>query len=106
MAEFDVEDCFLNRPIALVLPALNYWFTFDFRSRHGPSVLPSVKTGRQKTMSADHAHYTIGKSQQRWWRAAVEWEVAQNSLFEVVGEGGMLVLQQHKGLPIGGHLSA
>ena len=53
MAEFDVEYCFLNRPIALVLPALNYWFTFDFRSRHGPSVLPSVKTGRQKTMLAD-----------------------------------------------------
>ena len=56
MAEFDVEDCFLNRPIALVLAALNYWFTFDFRSRHGPSVLPSVKTGRQKSMLADHAH--------------------------------------------------
>ena len=39
--------------------------------------------------------------------AAVEWELSSNSFFEVVGENGQrIVLQQDRGLPIGGHLSA
>ena len=38
---------------------------------------------------------------------AVKWELQHNSLFEVLGESGkFVVLQQDKGLPIGGHLSA
>ena len=39
--------------------------------------------------------------------AVVQWELQRNSLFEVIGDNGaMRVLEQTKGLPIGGHLSA
>ena len=38
---------------------------------------------------------------------AVEWELTFNDMFEVQdGAGGVVVVQQRKGLPIGGHLSA
>ena len=38
---------------------------------------------------------------------AVEWELTFNDTFEVQdGAGGVVVVQQRKGLPIGGHLSA
>ena len=39
--------------------------------------------------------------------STVEWDLEHNSLFEVLSDAGhMVVLRQHKGLPIGGHLSA
>ena len=107
MAEFDVEDCFLNTPRALVIPALQFWLAFCFHGRRGTQYFAISKDGK----SEDH----IGRPcSLHYWEisssavlAVVEWELSHNSLFEVVGENGQFtVLQQDKGLPIGGHLSA
>ena len=107
MAEFDVEDCFLNTPRGLAIPALRFWLDFCFHRRRGTQYFAISKDGKAQ----DH----IGRPcSLHYWEisssavlAAVEWELSCNSLFEVVGENGqMIVLQQDKGLPIGGHLSA
>ncbi len=39
-------------------------------------------------------------------RAAVEWELERNAVFEVQTLTGTRILKQTRGLPIGGHFSA
>ena len=107
LIEYDVEDCFLNTPRGLVVPALDFWLSFDFKRRRTARYFAISKDGKSEDF--------IGRPcSEHYWeisaavvRAAVLWELDNNSPFEVVGANGqMLVLQQNKGLPIGGHLSA
>ena len=102
MAVFDVDDCFLNTPHALVIPVLQFWLVFQFRNRRGTRYFAISKDGK--------ALNSVGRScSLHFWEvssvmvlAIAEWELSQNSLFEVVEERGqMIVLQQGKG-----HLSA
>ena len=106
-AEFDVEDCFLNTPRELVLKALNFWMRFQFsRTRQQPFFAISKDSKKEDHRGRPCAmHY--------WELSAeeivdiVEWELRENSTFTVVDAAGeRVVLQQHRGLPIGGHLSA
>ena len=105
--EYDVEDCFLNTPRHLVIPALQFWLNFPFNRR---------RTAQYFAISKDNkCEDFIGRPcSSHYWEvsaavvlAVVQWELRNNSLFEVVSsDGRMIVLQQEKGLPIGGHLSA
>ena len=106
LAEFDVEDCFLNTPREMVVPALQFWMDYPFSRKRAKFFAIS-----KDSKSEDH----LGRPcSSHFWElsaefviAAVEWEVGYNSLFEVIGEDGQrAVLRQHKGLPIGGHFSA
>ena len=105
-AEFDVEDCFLNTPRGLVLQALDFWVGFSLsRTRQQPWFSIS-KDGK-------HADHRGRPCSVHFWelsaahlRTIVAWELESNATFQVVGEGERLGLEQHRGLPIGGHLSA
>ena len=107
LVEFDVEDCFLNTPRHLVVPALRFWLEYPFGRRCQTRFFSISKDAKTE----DH----VGRPcSSHFWElgcdfviAVVEWELEHNSLFEVLnGKGERTVLQQHKGLPIGGHLSA
>ena len=107
LVEFDVEDCFLNTPRELVMLSLQFWLTYPFKRRRTLQCFAISKDCKAE----DH----VGKPcSQHFWdlpvvvvRATVEWELTYNSCFEVAdGAGNCRVLEQVKGLPIGGHLSA
>ena len=107
LVQFDVEDCFLNTPREAVLPALDYWLQHPFRRRRGPLFF-SISKGHKRE---DHlgrpcsAHFWEVSSPVL--RAVVTWELEYNAAFEVMDETGeLVVLEQHPGLPVGGHLSA
>jgi hypothetical protein len=106
-AEFDVEDCFLNTPRQLVLQALDYWLNFcSSRTRQQPWFAIS-KDGK-------HADHRGRPCSLHYWelsvtqlRALVVWEMDNNASFKVAAEDGRVqALEQHRGLPIGGHFSA
>ena len=106
-AEFDVEDCFLNTPREMVMEALTFWMSYQFRRTRQQPYFSISKDSKK----ADHR----GKPcSDHFWevsadtvRAVVEWELTQNSTFAVVNaDGERVILKQHRGLPIGGHLSA
>ena len=46
MAAFDVEDCFLNTPRGLVIPALNFWLALCFHRRRGTQYFTIGKNGK------------------------------------------------------------
>ena len=107
MAEFDVEDCFLNTPRALVMPALHFWLSFHFRNRRSTKYFAVSKDNKAEDYVGRPCSLHYWEVSAAMLIAVVEWELAHNSLFEVVGVDGVpVVLQQDKGLPIGGHLSA
>ena len=107
LIEYDVEDCFLNTPRSLVLPALDFWLNFDFKRRRGAQYFAISKDGKSEDFIGRPCSAHYWEISAAVVRAAVLWELDNNSLFEVVGaDGQMLLLQQDKGLPIGGHLSA
>ena len=105
--EFDVEDCFLNTRREMVMDALSYWLSYQFRrTRQQPDF--SISKDSKK---ADHRGKPCST---HFWeisaetvKAVVDWELRHNSTFAVVdASGDRAVLRQHCGLPIGGHLSA
>ena len=107
LAEFDVEDCFLNTPRELVVLALRFWIDFQFRRGRSTRFFAISKDAKDE----DH----LGRPcSPHFWEvssdtvaATVEWELHHNAFFEVLNESGInVVLKQEKGLPIGGHLSA
>jgi hypothetical protein len=105
-AEFDVEDCFLNTPRELVLAALDFWTSFSLTATRQRPWFSISKDGKH----ADHrgrpcsVHFWELSSTQL--RGLVEWELTNNSTFQVVSASGRCHLAQHRGLPIGGHFSA
>ena len=107
LVEFDVEDCFLNTPRELVIPALRFWVDFHFKRGRSARFFAISKDSKDE----DH----VGRPcSPHYWEissdviiATVEWELEQNAFFEVLNEAGkIVVLRQDKGLPIGGHVSA
>ena len=102
MAEFDVEDCFLNTPGTLVIPVLQFWLVFQFRNRRGTRYFAISKDGKALNSVGRPCSLHFWEVSSVMVLAIAEWELSQNSLFEVVEERGqMIVLQQGKG-----HLSA
>ena len=109
IVEYDGEDCFLNTPRHLVLPALQFlWLSCLFRRRRGIRFFAISKDGKNED-------YIGHPCSMHYWEvgaavvmAVVQWEEQHNSLSEVIGgNGAMRVLEQTKGLPIvEGHLSA
>ena len=105
--EMDVADCFLNTPREEVLRSLTFWADrVRQRSRLQPSFAIS-KDGK----GGDH----LGKAAAlHYWTLTMQqvvqicqWELKENALFEVLlPTGSTIVLEQVRGLPIGGHLSA
>ena len=107
MAEFDVKDCFLNTPRALVMPALRFWLSFRFHNRRSTKYFAISKDNNAEDYVGRPCSIHYWEVSATMLMTVVEWELANNSLFEVVGVDGVpVVLQQDKGLPIGGHLSA
>ena len=107
LVEFDVEDCFLNTPRELILPALNFWLEYRFKRGRPARFFAISKDAKDE----DH----VGRPcSHHFWEissdvviATVQWELEHNALFEVLSEvSNTVVLRQDKGLPIGGHLSA
>ena len=104
--EYDVEDCFLNTPRDLVLPALRYWLSYPF-GRRAVRFFAISKDGKSEDYIGRPCSLHYWEVSAAVVMAVVEWELQRISLFEVVGgNGAMIVLEQTKGLPIGGHLSA
>ena len=107
LVEFDVTDCFLNTPRELVGPALAFWLErLRGRAREGPwfAVSRDGKAGDYLGRPCS-VHYWALKGAQIG--AAVEWELAHNAGFEATMQDGTTqVLEQVRGLPIGGHFSA
>ena len=106
LAEFDVADCFLNTPREAVLGALGFWLA-QFRRRNvdGPwfAVSREGKAGDHMGKPCSMHYWALSGPQVR---TAVEWELECNASFEVVTATETRVLQQVRGLPIGGHFSA
>ena len=106
IAEYDVEDCFLNTSRDEVVRAVQYWLSAVPRRTRQQAWFAISKDCK----AADHR----GRSSSlHFWElssalvlSVVKWELDENSCFEAIGRSEWLVLQQRKGLPIGGHLSA
>ena len=107
LVEFDVEDCFLNTPRHLVVPALRFWTEFEFGRRRRIHHFSISKDSKAEDHVGRPCSAHFWELSAEFVLAVVEWELEHNSLFEVLNDNGeILVLRQHKGLPIGGHLSA
>ena len=107
LIEFDVEDCFLNTPRHLVVPALCFWMEYRFGRRRQTRYFSISKDSKAEDHVGRPCSTHFWELSAEFVIAAVEWELDCNSVFEVLNEKGqMAVLRQHKGLPIGGHLSA
>ena len=106
VAEFDVEDCFLNTPRDEVLQAVDFWLQSLPRRTRGKLYFSISKDNK----AADR----MGRSYSAdYWElssellvAVVRWELTENADFEAISSGCPVVFRQHLGLPIGGHLSA
>ena len=105
--EYDVADCFLNTPRHEVLDAARFWLDVTTQHTRRQPCFAIAKDGKK----GDHCgrpssiHYwTITHEQ---LLLSFEWDLANNDTFEVQNSAGLnVVVQQRKGLPIGGHLSA
>ena len=107
LVEFDVEDCFLNTPRELVIPALRFWTEFQFKRGRPARFFAISKDSKNEDYLGRPCSTHFWELSSDTVIACVEWELEHNSFFEVRGEdGGSVVLKQEKGLPIGGHLSA
>ena len=107
LVEFDVEDCFLNTPRELVIPALRFWTEFGFKRGRRARYFAISKDSKNEDYLGRPCSTHFWELSSEMVIAAVEWELEHNACFEVCGEdGGSVVLKQEKGLPIGGHLSA
>ena len=85
MAEFDVEDCFLNTPRALVMPALHFWLSFHFRNRRSTKYFAVSKDNKAEDYVGRPCSLHYWEVSAPMLIAVVEWELAHNSLFEVWG---------------------
>ena len=107
LVEFDVEDCFLNTPREAVLPALDYWLQHAVRRRRGPLYFSISKDHQREDHLGRPCSSHFWEVSSSALQAVIRWELHHNAAFEVMNETGQLVvLEQHRGLPIGGHLSA
>ena len=106
VSEFDVEDCFLNTPREEVVGAVEFWLLVVPRRTRGQLYFAISKDHK----AADH----VGRSSSvHFWElsagqllAIIKWELGSNDDFEAVADNKIVVFKQHRGLPIGGHLSA
>ena len=105
--EYDVCDCFLNTLRHKVLCAARFWIDITGHHTRRQPCFANAKDGKK----GDHRgrpssiHYWAITCQQLL--LAFEWDLSNNDTFEVQkGDGSVAVVQQQKGLPIGGHLSA
>ena len=105
--EYDVNDCFLNTPRSEVLNSARFWIaTTSENSRRQPcfAISKDGKKGDHRGRPSSVHYWEITCEQ---LLLAFEWELTRNDTFEAQsGDGSAVVVQQRKGLPIGGHLSA
>ena len=105
--EYDVNDCFLNTPRHEVLDCAQFWIAVcsEFsRKQRCYAISKDGKKGDHRGRPSSVHYWQITFQQ---LLQVFEWEPQPNDTFEVQTESGALVvLQQRKGLPIGGHLSA
>ena len=103
LIEYDVEDCFLNTSRPLVLPALQFWLTYPFARRRAVRFFAISKDNKNEDYIGRPCSLHYWELSAAVVVAVVQWELEHKSLFEVVGcDGNFVVLQQDKGLPIGG----
>ena len=106
VAEFDAEDCFVNTPRDEVLQAVKFWLEALPRRTRGKLYFSISKDNKAadrmgRSFSADYWEIPAALLV-----AVVCWELTMNADFEAVSDGRPVVFKQHRGLPIGGHLSA
>ena len=105
--EYDVADCFLNTPRDAVLDAITFWLeATQRRSRRQPcfAISKDGKGGDHRGQPCS-AHYWAITAKQLL--LACGWDLENNAMFEAQVElQQTAIFKQHKGLPIGGHLSA
>ena len=104
--EYDVADCFLNTPREAVMDAVGFWLlTTASCSRRQPcfAISKDGKKGDHRGRPSSIHYWAITDAQ---LRAACAWDLLHNDLFEAQAGADFVVLQQRRGLPIGGHLSA
>ena len=107
VVEYDVEDCFLNTPRDKVLVALRYWMELlQSQRRRAVTFAISKDCNRNDKLGPSYSLH--------FWElsadvveAIVQWDMDCNGSFAVQGRGGdTVMLNQSRGLPIGGCLSA
>ena len=105
--EYDVADCFLNTPRGAVLAAVEFWmFTTRQRLRRQPcfAIAKDGKAGDHRGQPSSAHYWSITAKQ---LLEACTWDLECNDAFEVQTiDSKNIVVGQHRGLPIGGHLSA
>ena len=105
--ECDVSDCFLNTPREAVLAAVVFWLQLSQgRTRRQPcfAISKDGKAGDHRGKPSPCHYYAITAEQ---LLAVCKWDLEYNDEFDVqVGSETNVVVRQHRGLPIGGHLSA
>ena len=106
VGEWDVEDCFLNTPREEVTGSAEFWLEAVPRRTRGQLVFSTSKDTKAaevgRSFSAHFCEISAGQL-----LAIIKWELQHNADFEAIGaDGKVVVLKQHRGLPIGGHLSA
>ena len=101
-----MADCFLNTPRDAVLAAVEFWLRqTQGRLRTQPcfAISKDGKAGDHRGRPASIHYWSITAEQ---LLSACAWDLNNNDFFEAQAEADVVVLQQRKGLPIGGHLSA
>ena len=105
--EYDVEDCFLNTPQQRVRPAAEYWIAVLQQTRRRALSFAISKDSRKLDRLGPSFSLHFWELSVDVVLAVIDWEVSINLDFTVQSNNGDIVaLQQHKGLPIGGSLSA
>ena len=108
--EYDVNDCFLRTPRHEVLDSACFWIDVTAAHSRKQPCFAIAKDGKK----GDHRGRP---SSVHYWEITCEqlllvfaWEMDHNNTcasWQVqAGNGDVIVVQQRKGLPIGGHLSA
>ena len=105
--EYDVEDCFLNTPQAKVRPAVEYWLASLRATGRRASAFAISKDCRKLDRVGASSSLHFWDLSFDVVLAVIDWEITSNLDFVVQGlDGTPVALLQHKGLPIGGCLSA
>ena len=104
VAEFDVEDCFLNTPRDEVLQAVDFWLQLLPRRTRGKLYFSISKDNKAADRMGRSYSADFWEISSDLLAAVVRWELTMNADFEAISNGRCVVFKQHRGLPIGGQL--
>ena len=89
-AEFDVEDCFLNTPREMVMDALNYWLSYQFRRTRQQPYFSISKDSKKADHRGKPCSTHFWEISAETVKAVVDWELRHNSTLAVVDASGIV----------------